>query len=181
MSHIMNFKQLIGQYALGNLMAAHLIDVAYQGLLEGFESPSLIILAGIEKNGNPFEIEQYLKSALIELGINIPDRRTASLEYATIIAQDIIEGRKDIFKGVSEMIYKVLHRFGFIAETVYYLYDSINFEGIYGLYHTCDDLLCADHAWSAEKSNQELMEEVKEELLEALKQWVLDIRVKESL
>lgn len=167
----MNFKQLVGQYALNRLVTEALPDIAYEGLKEGFDSPSLVMLAGIEKNENAFIIEQYFKAALSELRIDIPDKRTAALEYATIIAEEIIEGKRGLFEGVREIVYKILVGFGFSSKDVNYDYDSIFFKNVYGWFDSYDELLVAKHAWSDKKSNEELLEEVKEKLFEELKEW----------
>lgn len=45
------------------------------------------------------------------------------------------------------------------------------FGEVYGIYYTYEDLLVAEVDWSIDKSNKELMVEVKKELFEALKMW----------
>jgi hypothetical protein len=167
----MNFKQLIGQYALGNLLVEQLPELAYKGLEEGFESPSLIMLAGIEKNESSFVIEQYFKSALAELRIKIPERRNAALEYATIIAQEIIDGKKEVFDGVGEIISKVIRTNDFESDTTQYLYDGIFFDNVYGCYYNYDDLENPLVQISKGDSREALIVEAREKLLKKLIIW----------
>lgn len=167
----MNFKQLIGQYVIGNLLTEQLPQVAYKGLEEGFDSPSLVMLAGIEKGESSFVVEKHFKAALIELNIDIPDKRSAALEYATIIAQEIIDGKKNVFEGVGEIIYKVIRRGDFESYTTLYIYDGIFFERVYGLYYEYDGLENDLMHVSGDKSREQLILETRHDLLEELKKW----------
>jgi hypothetical protein len=69
---------------------------------------------------------------------------------------------------VREIKNKAIDTFNFYSETKQYVYDSIFFEHVYGLYDTCDDL---DASWVKGKSDEKLMAEVKENMLEELKKW----------
>jgi hypothetical protein len=167
----MNFKQLIGQYALGNLAIDRLPQIAYVGLEEGYESPSLIILAGIEKGESSGVVEQYFKLALNELSIIIPDIRTLAIEHAIFLANEIILNKTDIIKGVSEILNSALGKYDFHTEDNKFVYDSVSFEKVYSWYDTYDDLLDAEYDWTEGKSNKELMIDVKEKLFEELERW----------
>ncbi|HQV99240.1 MAG TPA: hypothetical protein PLZ91_02860, partial [Bacteroidia bacterium] len=56
-------------------------------------------------------------------------------------------------------------------ETKKYVYDSISFETVYGLFVTHEELIQADRLWQTEKTNEQLMVETKTELFEELKKW----------
>ena len=146
-------------------------EIGVKGLEEGLNTLSLCILAGLEKNENPFEIEKYFKSALNELNIILPNRRQAAIEYALAIAEEIIEGDKDLINGTREIRYKAIDSYDFFTESEKYCYDSIGFETVYGLFDTYDELINADRQWQKEKTNEQLMTETKTELLEELKKW----------
>ena len=171
----MNFTQLIGQYVLGYLPTEQLPQVAYKGLEEGFDSPSLVILAGIEKGENFFIIEKYYKAALSELHMSIPDKKRAALEYAIIIAQEIIDRKKNVFEGVGEIIHKVIRRGDFESYTTLYVYDGIFFERVYGLYYEYDELENDLMHVSGDKSREQLILETQNDLLEELKKWKIKI------
>jgi len=57
------------------------IDWALDMMRLGYETPSLLILAGLSKPTNVYEAESYLVSSLSELGIDIPNREEALYEY----------------------------------------------------------------------------------------------------
>jgi len=177
----MNFKHLIGQYVLGYLPTEQLPQVAYIGLEEGFDSPSLVMLAGIEKGENSFIIEKYFKAALSELNIHTPDKKKASLEYGMTIAQEIIDGKKNIFEGVGEIIHKVIRRGDFESYTTTYLYDGIFFESVYGLYYEYDDLENDMMQVSGDKSREQLILETKQDLLQELTNWIAKVRASDLM
>lgn len=53
------------------------IDWAVEMLSLGYETPSLLILAGFSKPTNFFEAEKYLLSSLNEIGIALPGKSDA--------------------------------------------------------------------------------------------------------
>ncbi|WP_445720466.1 hypothetical protein [Flavobacterium sp.] len=167
----MNFRQQIAKYATGNVTFDQLPEIGMAGLEEGLNSPSLCILAGMDKNESAFEIEHYFKMALEELNILIPDKRQAAIYYGIAIVDEIIAGKKDVIDGTREIRYKAIDSYDFFSESEKYCYDSIGFEYAYGLFDTYDELQNADRPWQTEKTNEELMLETKTELLEELKSW----------
>lgn len=57
------------------------VDWAVEMLSIGYETPSLLILAGISKPTNFFEAEKYLLSSLNELDIVLPEKHDAIVAY----------------------------------------------------------------------------------------------------
>lgn len=167
----MNFKQQLAKCVTGNLTTDQLPDVGVTGLEEGLDTPSLCILAGLIKKESPYVIEHYFKLALEELEISLPDERQAAIEYAMVIVDEILEGKKDVIEGTREIYSNAIGSYDFFSENKDYCYDSIGFELVYGLYVTYYDLEEADIPWQPDKSNQILMEETKIELLEELRNW----------
>jgi len=161
----LNFKQHIAKYVTGHLTTSQLPELAILGIEEGYESESLFILAGMSKNDNGFEIQEYFKKALAELNLELPDRRNAALEYTTGITQDILNEKKDLFEGLKEIKSGALDSYDFFSETKKYVYDSIGFETIYGLYDTYDDLLNPLCKWDSKKSMETLKNETRTELM----------------
>lgn len=49
--------------------------------------------------------------------------------------------------------------------------DNIGFEAVYGLYWSFDDLKNADIQWDKNKTNSQLMIEIKEEIIKELIKW----------
>ena len=155
----------------GNLTASDLPKVAFAGLLEGLESESLTILAGMGDKDNSLELEQYFAMSLKELDLQLPEHREAAVQLALYYADEISEGRLDPVEGVYKIINKCLYNYDFTKENKKYAFDSIGFKYIYGLFDTYDDLKDADRPWDETKSNDELMEEVKTELLAEVVKW----------
>ena len=171
----MKFKQLIEKYYFENQSSDSLRDIALKGLEEGLDSPSLCILAGLEKNETPSKIDYYFQQTLLELNIKLPSSREDALKYAVNIVEEICAGNINVIEGTSAIIDNVLVRFDFFEESKMYCYDSIGFENAYGLYVTYDDLTSADVEWQPSKTNQQLMVEVKDQLLDELKIWTTKI------
>ncbi|RYE22708.1 MAG: hypothetical protein EOP45_07805 [Sphingobacteriaceae bacterium] len=145
--------------------------IAVTGLEEGFDTPSLCILAGLSGNQNPFQIDHYFKRTLEELNIELPDRRQAAIEYALAIVDEILDGKKDVITGTREIRYDAIDSYDFFSESKKYCYDSIGFENAYGLFDTFEELTNADRAWQAETTNEQLMIKTKSELLDELIKW----------
>lgn len=57
------------------------VDWALEMISLGYDTPSLLILAGITKPTNFFEAEKYLLSSFIELGITLPEEHDAIVAY----------------------------------------------------------------------------------------------------
>jgi hypothetical protein len=164
----MNFKQLIAKYATGNIPADQIPQLGVAALLEGIDTPSICILAGLDKNENAFVKEHYLKLALNGLNMVMPDKRHAALEYACAIADEIISGEKELIAGVSDIKNKAIDSYDFWSENKKYVYDSICFETVYGLY---DDLQNDLIYVNGDKSREELIIEVKTQLFDELIKW----------
>ena len=156
----------------GNATTSQLPDIAIIGLEEGLDSPSLRILAGLNRNENPFQVEEYFNKTLHELNIKLPDKRQAAIELGIAIADQIIAGKIDLIIGTKQIIDKAIYNYDFFSETKKYCYDSIGFENVYGLYYNYDDLINADRPWQIGKTNEELLVEMKTELLKELKKWI---------
>ena len=65
------------------------IDWAVDMLGIGYESPSLLILAGLSKPTNLYEAEEYLKGSINELGLKIPERNVAISQYCKYLIEKI--------------------------------------------------------------------------------------------
>ncbi|MBP6532329.1 MAG: hypothetical protein KA285_03545 [Bacteroidia bacterium] len=168
----MTFKQQIAKYVTGNITTDQLPDlVGVTALEEGLDSPSLCILAGLSKKESPHQIDYYFKKTLEELNIQLPDRRMAAIEYALGIVDEILLGKKDLVSGTKEIYHNAINSYNFFSETEKYVYDSIGFETVYGLFVTHEELMQADRPWQTEKTNEQLIVETKSELFEELKKW----------
>ncbi len=167
----MTFKQYLAKFVIGNATISQLPDIAVLGLKEGFESASLLILAGLSPNENSFQIEDYFNRALKELSIELPEKRQAAIQFGIAIIDEVIAGKIDVINGTKRIIDEIIYKDHLFSENKEFCYDGIGFAAAYGLYYTYDDLSVADHQWQIIKSNEELMIEVKKELFEELRKW----------
>ena len=172
----MYFKQLIAKYITGNIPPHEMPEFAYSGMKEGYDSPSLHILAGLEGIEDSCETDKYFKSALSELNLIIPDSRQAVLLYASALAEQIINNKTDVYLGVKEIIDTAISKYDFNSENKQHVYDSIFFGEVYSTYYAYEDvsnnhLTYYNTDWIKNKSNEELVIEVKATLFEALKVW----------
>jgi len=67
------------------------IDWAVEMLSLGYETPSLLILAGISKPANFFETEKYLLSSFNELVIMLPEEYEAIVGYCRTFIEKMAE------------------------------------------------------------------------------------------
>lgn len=91
---------IFGQRALQQLSADDYAAWAGEMLVEGYDSRSLRILAGLDKFASTFEAENYFARSLAELNLTPPDSDTAIRAYACEIARQIIEDKITAQDGV---------------------------------------------------------------------------------
>jgi hypothetical protein len=105
----MNFQEKIANYVLGNLTRRHFPDIALTALNHGVESESLLILAGMSVEDNSFELEQYFKASLKELGIMLPKSLDAAKILLSFYLKEMIaypENGFEIMSKIDNQIYK---------------------------------------------------------------------------
>lgn len=91
---------IFGQRALQQLSADDYAAWAGEMLVEGYDSRSLRILAGLDKFASTFEAENYFARSLAELNLTPPDSDKAIRAYACEIARQIIEDKITAQDGV---------------------------------------------------------------------------------
>ena len=74
------------------------IKWACDALCEGYESPSLIILAGLTQPLDTHEIRDYALKAFNELNINIPEGAAAVSALAHDIIQDFVKHPSSVYE-----------------------------------------------------------------------------------
>lgn len=82
-------SKMVAYQHLKNFNIDQAVDWALEMLLRGYESPSLLILAGISKPTNFFEAEKYLLNSLNELGIALPEKQDAIIGYCRTFIEKI--------------------------------------------------------------------------------------------
>jgi hypothetical protein len=166
----MNFKQKIANYVIGNFTASDLPHIAMTGIIEKYESESLLILAGFLKNENSLEAEHYFKKALLELNIELPNNRDSSMKMIHYYADEILNDKIALSLGMHTILKKVLHMTSDWFEYETYDFDSFGFEKLYGLYWQLDDLE-NDEILITEKERKVMLLKVEEEIKNELVKW----------
>ncbi|MDV2581588.1 hypothetical protein [Alkalibacillus haloalkaliphilus] len=115
------------------------VNWSFSLLEKNVSSPSLNIIASLSQDENIFEVEDYFKKALTELGIQHPTFETSARGYIAYLASDILECKSlpkkfelayKIFRIVMEIQYpKDLMEWFHINEMVDQLrYDNLHIE-----------------------------------------------------
>ena len=136
------------------------VDWAIEMLQLGYDTPSLLILAGLTKPTNQFEVRDYLKRALEELKLDEKTGDDATLSYSSYYITRIAAGQE--VKRNLGMIYEFC-----LARN----YEKVIYD-FYLLYWAWDDLDYGNDFqayWpDADKSN------IEQIVIETAKKWVLE-------
>jgi len=98
MNHLLT--AICGKKALRQLSCGDYVDWAVEMLVQGYDSHSLRILAGLNKSASTFEAENYFVRSITELNLTLPDPDTAIRAYACAIARQIIDEKIAAHDGV---------------------------------------------------------------------------------
>lgn len=82
------------------------IEWAVGALVDGKDSPSLRILAGLDENSSSFEVEEYYRRARRELSLPEPTEEEALREYAVHLSRQILEPGSD-FEKLAGMLHEL--------------------------------------------------------------------------
>ena len=85
--------RLLADKYLGLSTHEQFVDWAISSLETGFDTKSIRILASLQKPLFPTEVENYFYRSLKELGWNLPEPKKCVIEYAYLIAEDILSGK----------------------------------------------------------------------------------------
>lgn len=131
------------------LPASDYVDWAGEMLVQGYDSYSLRILAGLERSATTFEAEDYFRRAAKELGLRVPEPGAAVRAYACEIARSIVDGQVTARDGV-----RALYRVCLATE----------YERDYLIWLQLDDaldsLLSGQYAYTYESATLENFDEV---------------------
>jgi hypothetical protein len=164
----MTFNQKLANYALGNYISTDLPDIALTGIVENFESESLLILAGFSKNENSLEAQYYLKKALSELKIELKSEKDAAIEMIHYYADEVINERISSSEGINLIVRKIINNYTIWREDRGFSCNSIDFMNLYSLYWQLDELENADYYMDLGNKKELILEtenEIKKELI----------------
>lgn len=96
------------------ITAADYVEWAVGMLVEGRDSPSLRIFAGLDERGGVFEAEDYFVRVMRELQISEPDSAAALKAYGVDLATKILDGSLGPEAGV-RMLYQLCKKTNYEA------------------------------------------------------------------
>ncbi len=169
-----NFLDRLALYVVKGQPSSVLPNIAMQGLEDGYESPSLILLAGFAADENPFVIDEYLKKVLEELNVDLTETNQAAFFLVKSIAKKILDNQIDTYVGCDFIFGQILSSTELRKQDDKFVYDSIGLADIYSLYTTVEDLMNASVRWDKLKTNEQLIEEAKENIKMKFKEWNKD-------
>ncbi len=102
-------EEKIADYVLGNRTSSQLPDIAISGLEEDLESESLLILAGMSKNDNSFEIARYFNKMLEELGTELPSKLEAANVLITLYLNKMVSEPENGFDLMTKIHNEIYH------------------------------------------------------------------------
>ena len=98
------FREAVAEVELGLVASDQLTDIATAGLLEGYESPALSILAGqFGEPYDPVEVERLWAAALVELNIPAEGGAFAARLLVRAYARQVAEGELPPQLGASKI------------------------------------------------------------------------------
>ena len=105
---------LLAKKIQGSVIGQDYVDWAVQALTDGFDSPSLAILASldIETNFSLWDAEKYFKNAVAELGWSFPDDDTVLRNHFVTLITNIHNGIIDPETGVDRIHREVISPLG---------------------------------------------------------------------
>jgi hypothetical protein len=96
--------EIFGKRALQQVSADDYAAWAGEMLVQGYDSRSLRILAGLDRSTRTFEAEGYFDRSIAELNLTPPDPDAAIRTYACEIARQIIEDKITARDGVRALV-----------------------------------------------------------------------------
>lgn len=98
----MILREFFSKYIFGLVLDEDVPSVAANALVEGHDSPSLRMLAGIGLS-DVDSVRQLVYKSMKELGIPVYSKEQAGLVLAHAIAKDVVDGRLDPYEGAKRI------------------------------------------------------------------------------
>ncbi|MDD2371641.1 MAG: hypothetical protein PHQ32_06550 [Firmicutes bacterium] len=136
-------------YKLEYIGTENIPDLAASALEQGYDCPSLRVLSGLRSSlDNFWEINNYLKKALIELGITELSSSTACLILIRYYLQQIIDKEISPLDGLKKVIKNIYYSSEFQSNNLEvinkeYKHNFLGLEVLYSLFYQYDDYLIA--------------------------------------
>jgi hypothetical protein len=117
----LSIATVFGRRAMNRVSAADYVEWATGMLVDGHDTPTLRVLAGLDERGSAFEAEEYFRRVLRELQIPEPDEAGKMRAYACDLARQIVSGTLAAEEGV-RALYQVCLATGYAPQFMVWLY-----------------------------------------------------------
>src|SRR5690554_279091 len=79
------------------------INWAVEMMMAGFETESLIELAGISKPYNQFELKPLTDKVFVELDIDITDKNKTINQYISFLLNEVLDNKRELIKTLRDL------------------------------------------------------------------------------
>ncbi len=167
----MNFKERLAVQVVKNVSAQQLIKAAENALVEGWDSPSLRMLAGInEQDCDEWTVLRLLNNSLAELGITLPSKDDAVWILLCHHISQIANGTVSPLEGMQAV---EKYSFDFYEMTKEYVGDSHDIHEMYGMFWNYEDIReCPDEVSVNGKFGEDAVDELDRFMVEKAREWV---------
>jgi hypothetical protein len=136
------------------------VDWAVQMMMAGFETESLIELAGISKPYNQFELKPLTGKVFEELELDITDKEKAVNCYISFLLSEVLDDKRDLLKTLRDL--KDL--------SIELNYDKSIYD-FYSLYFAKEDLNYDTVQWYWEGADEDNIDEI---CFNYFKKWLIE-------
>jgi len=134
----MNLSLAAAKMVLGQLSSRDLVDIAMKALQEGFDSPSLAVLAG-ETAPIWSEVSPLFERGLRESGVAIPSKRESIWMLLSHLLAQISSGEIDCYEGMGMIDHAIRRNLPEEFEDTRYVGDGLGMERCYTWYRELQD------------------------------------------
>ncbi len=135
----MNFIESISNYILENITIEDLPNIGLIALSENISCDSIMILAGMNKIDNPFEIKEYFDNCINELKLQLPSKFEAAQILTKYYLNEIVKNPNqayDIMITLDNEVYKKISNDD-ITKT--FIGEELKIESLYTWYREIQD------------------------------------------
>lgn len=134
-------RETLARLMLGQPRSLELVGIATAALVEGIDSPSLRVLAGLDVGPTlGGESETYFLKSCAELGIAIPGKKEAALYLLDLWLGDISEGRISPYEGCCKIMVGIYYGVYDLFPDKALSGDALGISELVGAYWGYDDL-----------------------------------------
>ncbi len=169
----MDFVTSITYYRLGKIETQEIPLLATNALEQGYDSPSLRILAGLLPGiTSKWEIDSYLKSTMKELKIEETSQGVTCFVIIRYFLEQIVDEEISPVEGLKKIVDSVFNTTSFQQLRLHemnkkYANDYFEFNNLYSLYYQSDDLYNTYYSGSKKYKLSEL--EISNSIIEEAK------------